>query len=456
MNGVDSIRRHDLDSEKAVLGIGLLFAEHLVAIRESNVREAFYHPSHSVILDAMLAVADRGEAVDIVTVAAELRARERLSTVGGPQYLGELTDRIPSVAHLDSYIATVTRYAQMRRLGALGLELAARAESDPEPGEAIADASKRLAEIGDATSTGKPVSLGDAIGIVFEEIERVCETGIAPGILSGYTAIDGLLAGFRPGQFVLLAARPKMGKTQLALSVALKIAKAGKRVLIFAMEMRKEELAQRVLCAEAGVDADRVRRGNLEPDHFTKLAAAAQRLHTLPVWIDDAPRQKVSTIRSKTRRHAADHGVDFVVVDYLGLMSPEEQSDNAYREVSEISRNMKIAARELGVPMLVLAQLNRGPDNRPNHRPEPKDLRDSGTLEQDADAVTFLYREEVYDKDTPDRGIAEFIVAYQRSGPTGTGRLRFVGSTMQFADVDAPENDAAPAYDAPRYHDAAE
>lgn len=436
----------DVDTERSVLGVLMIWPERLDEVRHALRAEDFYHPSHATIYRAILSTADAGQAVDIVSVSSELRRMGTFDAIGGAQYIDSLNESVPAAANLETYVSIVCECSRRRRVGELGLELASQAQTGDASADVIDRAIKELVRIGEDRMREKPRLIGEVIYDEFGRIVEAAESRETPGVMTGFRDVDGLLSGLRPGQFVLLAARPKMGKTAFAIDVAMNAGKAGKRVVMFAMEMRKEELAQRVLSAESGVDAGDIRRNQLKVDDMVAMSEAAKRVFHVPVIVDDAPKESPTSIRSKIRSIAAEHGkVDLVIIDYIGLMEADERGDSRYREVSDISRMLKVMARSLNVPILVLAQLSRKPETRDDKRPMPSDLRDSGSLEQDADAVCFLYRDEVYDQKTNARGIAEFIVSLQRSGATGTARLKFINHLTRFETIDTQESYYDPA-----------
>jgi replicative DNA helicase len=437
---------HDLDAEKAVLGGVLLDNSALDTVEAIVTPPDFYHPSHAVIFESVQSLKSRGEPVDVVTLAAELRARERLNTVGGAQYLGELTDTIPTIAHIEQHARIVADLAQVRRMIAAAHEITARGYGDRGSADGFLDfAAARVFEIAQKRSKSSLIELHQAIQEAFERIEKTLERGARiTGTETGFRDLDTLTAGMHPGQLIIIAARPAMGKTSLVLNLTTHAAiTSQKPVLFFSLEMPRVELANRMMCAEARVDQARLRSNMLTQDDMTALTAAASKLFQLPVYIDDSGDLTLLELRAKSRRIKAEKDVSLIVIDYLQLMkASREGMDSREREISEISRGLKSLAKELEVPIIALSQLNRSPETRSgkDKRPQLSDLRESGAIEQDADVVMFIYRDEVYNKDTEDRGIAELIIAKQRNGPTDTVRLRFVRELTKFENLAEDEH----------------
>ena len=438
---------HDLEAERAVLG-GVLLDNASLATVESIVASGdFYHPSHAVIFDAVHALSERGEPVDIVTLSQELRAKERLNTVGGTQYLGELTDTIPTIAHIEQHARIVADLAQVRRMIGAAHEIVGRGYGDRGTADAFLDFSAaKVFEIAQKRSKSSLVPLEQAIQEAFERIEKTLERGARiTGTETGFRDLDTLTAGMHPGQLIIIAARPAMGKTSLVLNIATHAAaSAAKPVLFFSLEMPRVELANRMMCGEARIDQSRLRSNMLTQDDMTALTAAASKLFSQPIYIDDSGDLTLLDLRAKARRMKTERDLSLIVVDYLQLMkASRDGSESREREISEISRGLKSLAKELEVPIVALSQLNRAAETRPgkDRRPQLSDLRESGAIEQDADVVMFIYRDEVYNRDTDDKGIAEVIIAKQRNGPTDTVRLRFVRELTRFENLAEDEHE---------------
>jgi replicative DNA helicase len=438
---------HDLDAERAVLGGILLDGTGYATVSPLVAATDFYHPAHAVIFEAIQSVASRGDPIDVVTLAAELRSRERLNTVGGPQYLGELTDTIPTIAHIEQHGRIVADLAQVRRMIAAAHEITARGYGERGTADQFLDfAAARVFEIAQKRSKSSLVPLDQAIQEAFERIETTLQRGARiTGIESGFRDLDTLTAGLHPGQLIIVAARPAMGKTSIVLNITAHSAQtSGKPVLFFSLEMPRVELANRMMCAEARVDQTRLRTNLLTQDDMTALTSAASKLFNLPIYIDDSGDLTLLDLRAKARRKKNEQDLSLIVIDYLQLMkASREGMDSREREISEISRGLKALAKELEVPIIALSQLNRSPETRPgkDRRPQLSDLRESGAIEQDADVVMFIYRDEVYNRDSEDKGIAEIIVAKQRNGPTETVRLRFVRELTKFENLAEDEHE---------------
>jgi replicative DNA helicase len=432
---------HDLEAERAVLGTILLDNGALSLVESTLAAADFYHPAHGVLYEAIQALASRKEPVDVVTLAAELRARERLNTVGGAQYLGELTDAIATTAHVESHGRIVADLAGVRRMIEVAHEIVARGYGERGNAEAFLDfAAAKVFEVSQKRAKSTLVPLEAAILEAFERIERVLENGAAiSGTATGFRDLDRLTAGMHGGQMIIIAARPAMGKTSLVMCIVANAAMAtGKPVLFFSLEMPRVELANRLMCSEARVDQSKLRTNLLTQDDLTSLTAAANRLHSLPIYIDDSGDLTLVELRSKARKMKAERDLSLICIDYLQLMkASREKMESREREISEISRGLKALAKELDVPIIALSQLNRAAETRPGKekRPMLADLRESGAIEQDADVVMFIYRDEVYNRDTEDRGIAEVIIAKQRNGPTDTARLRFIRELTRFENL---------------------
>ena len=427
---------HDLAAERALLGAMLLTSAAIADAVEVTQAEDFYRPAHAHIFDAISGLYGAGEPVDTVTVAAELERNRLLEPVGGAGALVEMQASTPVANNAAHYAGLVAKNATLRRLIGAAEEVAELAYSRPADVEAAIDRAETVvfgvAE-GREASTMEPL-----LGLLdqgVDHLEKLYEHGQSlTGIPTGFTDLDNLLLGLQPSSLVVLGARPSVGKTSLALGIAAAAALGAQRpVLFFSLEMSHLELTQRLLCAEARVNTQRVRSGQLTNDDWTRVNTAVGRLADAPLWIDDNPNTTVLEIRAKARRKHADQGnLGLVVVDYLQLMGGRVSAESRQVEVSEMSRGLKILARELDCPVLALSQLSRAPETRTDKRPMLADLRESGAIEQDADVVMFLYRDEVYNQDSPDRGVAELHVAKNRTGPTDVVRLSFLRNYTRF------------------------
>lgn len=434
----------DLQAERATLGAILLERDAIIAVAAWLPPEYFYLEKHALIYEAMLACYNRREPPDLATVAAELRRQERLDLVGGIAYLGELAAEVPTAVHIEYYARIVERTAVLRRLIEAGGKIAALGYDESEDIEATLDkAEAQLFEVSQRRSTQDFVPISQIVNTLFTQIERLQERrGEVAGVATGYTDLDELTGGLQPSDLIILAARPSVGKTSLALSLAYNVAFLSRATVgVFSLEMSRDQLVQRILAMHTGIDMQRLRTGNLRADELNLAFEGMGVLSELPIYIEDTPGLSITEVRSKARRLHAEVGVDLLMIDYLQLMSGR-RSDNRVQEVSEISRGLKALARELNVPVIALSQLSRAVEGRQSHVPMLSDLRESGSIEQDADIVMFIYREELYDKDTDKKGIAEIHLAKHRNGPLGVIPLRFEARTTRFQNLEryrAPE-----------------
>jgi replicative DNA helicase len=430
---------HDTAAERAVLGAILLAGIAAVTDVEAIVTSAdFYAPAHATVFAAAVAMRQRDEPIDVVTLAAELHSRERLTTVGGAQFLGELTDTTVTTAHLEHHARIVASLAQVRRLIAAAHDISARAYgARGAVGELLSWAEKRvLAATERRTRTGlRPI--GDFVEQAFERFERA---GTTPGLATGFADLDALTLGLHPGQLIVLAGRPRMGKSALALNIANHVACENVGVAFFSQEMPGREYADRQLATTARVEQSKLRSVKLSTDEFAALSAAGQRVFTLPLWIDEGLGVTLHEIASKVRRAVARDRVGLVVIDHLQLTNHERGRDERADEaIGRTTRGLKALAKELSIPVLLLSQLNRDCEKERDKRPGLLHLRGSGDIEQDADVVMFLYRDEVYDRQSPDHGIAELHVAKQRNGAEGVVRLAFNGPLTEFTSLAADD-----------------
>jgi replicative DNA helicase len=431
---------HNLEAEESLLGAMLLSRDAIAAAVECCTAEDFYKPAHGHIYSAVTALYTRGEPADPVTVADELRRGGVLDAVGDPSMLISLQVNTPSTANAAHYAHIVEEHALLRRLVVVAGEIAEMGYTVPDDVSAVVDRAEAMVfEVAQRRVVDTMSSLRDLLAAGLDHLEQLYERGdTITGVPTGYTELDERLAGLQPSNLIVVGARPAMGKTSFALGIVSHAAlKIHKPVLLFSLEMSHLELTQRMLCSEARVDATRMRNGRLLESDWPKISNAIGRLGDAPIFIDDNPNVTVMDIRAKSRRLMAREGLGLVVVDYLQLMSGHQRSraENRQVEVSEISRGLKVLARELNVPVVALSQLSRNLEMRQDKRPVLADLRESGSIEQDADVVLFIYRDEVYNPDSPDRGSAEIIVAKHRNGPVGVNHLAFVDHYTRFANM---------------------
>jgi replicative DNA helicase len=428
---------HNLEAEESLLGAMLLSRDAIATAIERCSSSDFYRPSYGQIFDAVTRLYGQGEPADAVTVAEELRRAGTLEEVGGTAALLSLQSNTPAISSAGRYAQIVEEHALLRRLIGVSNEIAEMAYELPEDvAQAVDRAESMVFEVAQRRTTDTVMALQELLSQSLDRLEELYGRGESiTGVPSGFTDLDEHLAGLQPSNLLVVGARPSMGKTAFALGIAANAAIQGIPVLFFSLEMSHLEIAQRVLCAEARVDAARMRNGRLLEGDWPKISNAIGRIGNAPLHIDDNPNVSVMDIRARARRMKAREGLGLVVVDYLQLMTGRSAAENRQVEISEISRGLKILARELEIPVMALSQLSRNLESRADKRPMLADLRESGAIEQDADVVMFIYRDEVYNAESPDRGSAEVIIAKHRNGPTGVVELAFVGNYARFANM---------------------
>ncbi|MDT8435369.1 MAG: replicative DNA helicase [Gemmatimonadota bacterium] len=436
------------EAEISVLSAMLIDGDAVARAVEMVDDGAFHREAHRRAFRAMLRLYARGEVIDVVTLSDELKSAGELEGAGGMAYLARLVDAVPTAANIEYHCRILKDKAVLRRLIEAATEIVQEAYEAPagEVDETLDRAEQRIFQIAQASERQGFVWIKEILWPAFERIEELQRSsGSVTGVASGFADLDHFTAGFQPADLIVVAGRPSMGKTALALNFAQHAAiEQDVPVAVFSLEMSKEALVQRLLCAEGRVDSGRLRRGRLQDDEYARLATAAGHLNTAPIWIDDTPAISPLEVRAKARRLAAEVDLGLIVVDYLQLMAGPRNVENRQQEISAISRSLKAVAKELNVPVLALSQLSRAPEQRTDKRPLLADLRESGAIEQDADVVLFVYREEAYRKegDMLDEkgesleGRAEIIVGKQRNGPTGTVNLYFHKSYTLFESLD--------------------
>jgi replicative DNA helicase len=429
------------EAEQAVLGAMLLDQD--AALRGSELLEdsLFYREAHRRLFRAMRRLVEQRVVIDHVTLRDDLLRRGELDAAGGELYIAELVDAVPTTANLEAHASIVREKAILRHLIEAGTQIVSQAYDGRQPaGELLDAAESRIFQIAQQRKAEGFARLKEMLWPTMERIEKLHQEGKSiTGVPTGFVDLDDMTSGFQPSDLVIVAARPSMGKTALCLNIAAHAAETHSGVAVFSLEMSKESLVQRLLCAEARVDSQRVRRGTLSDSDFTMLARAAGVLSSCPIWIDDTPALTLLEMRAKARRLRIENDIGLIVVDYLQLMRSPQYSENRVQEISDISRSLKALAKELEVPVIALSQLSRASEQRGGERkPILSDLRDSGAIEQDADVVLFIHRPEMYegpvDKDGNSlEGKAELIVAKHRNGPTGTIDLHFYKQFTRFA-----------------------
>jgi replicative DNA helicase len=432
---------HNLEAEESLLGAMLLSSDATAAAVEICSAGDFYKPAHGSIFGAIVSLFERGEPVDAVTVTDELRRSSLLDVVADPALLVSLQANTPSIANAVHYAHIVEEHSLLRRLVGVAGEIAEIGYSVPEDVTgAVDEAERKVFDLAQRRTTDTIEALKDLLLPSLDRIEELAQrSGRITGVATGYTDLDEILAGLQPASLTIVGARPAMGKTSFALGMLAHVGIALRRpALLFSLEMGHLELTQRMLASEAKVDAQRMRTGHLHESDWSKVGTAVSRLSEATIFIDDNPNLTVMDIRARARRLRKSEGdLGLVVVDYLQLMTGRARAENRQVEVAEISRGLKILARELECPVVALSQLSRGLEARQDKRPMLSDLRESGSLEQDADVVLFIYREEQYDPDTPidRRGMAEIVVAKHRNGPTGSAHLVFLNQYARFDNM---------------------
>jgi replicative DNA helicase len=432
---------HSIEAEQAVIGAIFLEPEAMSTASEFLIPQDFYRPSHQRIFQVMMQLSDRGEPIDLLTVTNALNSSKLLEEVGGVSYLTELADAVPTAANISYYTKIVEEKSVLRRLIRTATDIVTESfNREDEVEDVLSEAEKNILDVSNRQNANAFKNIKDVLIDVYDNIEQLHQnTGDVTGIPTGFKDLDHITSGFQRNDLIIVAARPSVGKTAFALNVAQNVAiKTDENVAIFSLEMGADQLVSRMLCAEGNIDAQRLRTGNLEAEDWTKLTMAMGSLSNAGIFIDDSPGIRVNEIRSKCRRLKQEHGLGMILIDYLQLIqgSGASAKENRQQEVSEISRSLKGLARELEVPVIALSQLSRGVEQRQDKRPMMSDLRESGSIEQDADIVGFLYRDDYYDKESEKQNIIEIIIAKQRNGPVGTVELAFVKEYNKFVDLD--------------------
>lgn len=435
----DRLPPHHLEAEQAVLGAIILEPSVLISVNERLRAEDFYRPGHQKLFQVMNEIAEKGEPVDLVTITADLSDKKLLDEVGGVSYLTELASVVPTAANVDYYAKIVEEKAILRRLIRTATQIAMSGYSGGEEVSNLVDtAEKKILEISQRNVRGGFVPIKDVLLESFEQIERLHynNSGIR-GVPSGFVDLDRMTSGFNKSDLIIIAARPAMGKTAFALNVAQNVAlRANETVAIFNLEMSAAQMVMRMIAAEGNIDAQAFRTGNLNEEDWEKLTMAISSLSEAKIFIDDTPGVTVNDIRSKLRRLQTEHGLGMVLIDYLQLINGRGNGDSRQQEISEISRSLKLMAREFNCPIIALSQLSRAVEQRQDKRPMLSDLRESGSIEQDADIVAFLYRDDYYNEDSEKKNIAEVIIGKQRNGPVGKVELLFLKNYNKFLSLE--------------------
>tara|TARA_B100000700_G_scaffold313743_1_gene399241 strand:- start:3505 stop:4878 length:1374 start_codon:yes stop_codon:yes gene_type:complete len=427
-----------LEAEEAVLGAMLTSKEAVSRGLEILTSDHFYKDSHRRIFESMNNLFDDGEPIDAVSVINELKKRKQLDASGGAYFLTGLADSVPTSANIDYYAQIVLEKASLRKLISVASDLSSDAFNDEHGLEDILDkAEQRIFSISQGRLKGKFQQLSPVLQETFEQLDKIHQKpGSVTGVPTGLTDLDEITSGFQDGELIIVAGRPSMGKTALALTFARNAAvEHDIPIGIFSLEMSNSQLAMRLLTSEARVDSHLVRTGKLPNEQWKNLSLSVGKLADAPIYLDDTPAMGITELRAKSRRLKAEKDIQLIMVDYLQMMHGGSSSESRQQEISQISRSLKALAKEISVPVVALSQLSRAPEARSDHRPQLSDLRESGAIEQDADLVMFLYRKWVYSRDEEDRRKAEIIVSKQRNGPTGTVPLIFVDSYAKFENA---------------------
>lgn len=426
--------------EQGVLGAILLDHEALVRVLDVLQEQDFYQSAHRWIFSVMVDLFEDNTPIDVLTVSERLKKQERLESIGGAAYLAELVEMIPTSAHVLYHAHIVREKAILRALIQSATTIVTESYEDSGDIDLLLDRAEQIIfEISQRRATAGFSNINTVLKGSFKRIEQLYERKErVTGVPMGFTELDGKTSGMQPSDLIIVAGRPGMGKTAFSLNVAQHVGtRVGRPVAIFSLEMSKEQLVTRMLCAEARVDATKLRTGFLHRDDWPRLTKAAGTLSEARIYIDDTPAQTSLDIRTKSRRLKAELGdLSLIIVDYLQLMQGRARSENRQQEISEITRSLKGLAKELDVPVMGLSQLSRAVEQRRPPRPQLSDLRESGAIEQDADVVALIYRDEIYDEETTDKGVAEIIIAKQRNGPTGVIRLQFQGEFTRFSNLE--------------------
>jgi len=437
---------HSIDAEQSILGGLLIDNEAWTEVADVVIESDFYRHDHRIIFKAIKDLISENEPCDVVTLSEHMTSNGILEDVGGFTYLGSLANNTPSASNIRAYAEIVRERSILRQLIRIGTEITDNS-FNPEgrkSSEILEEAEKNVFEIADKGASAAKGFKGmkELLKMNVDRIDKLFHNADAfTGIPTTFTDFDKMTSGLQPADLVILAGRPSMGKTTFAMNIAENAAIAAEAgVAVFSMEMPAESLTLRMLSSLGRIDQTKVRSGKLDDDDWARLTSAMAILNKAKIHIDDSAALSPTDMKSRVRRLKREHQIDLIVVDYLQLMQIPGKGDNRVNEISEISRGLKALAKEMNVPVIALSQLNRGLEQRPNKRPVMSDLRESGAIEQDADLIVFIYRDEVYNEDSPDKGVAEIIIGKQRNGPLGTARLTFLGKYTRF------ENHAATEY----------
>lgn len=429
----------DIEAEQAVIGSMLTDSDAVYSAIESLKPEDFYREDNKLIYEAILNVYSKAEPIDIITLKAELASMGKLDAVGGLEYIAELPDKVPTTANVDRYIKIVEEKSMLRNLIKTANEIISMGYDQTEDVSDVMDvAEQKIFDVMQKKNSTGYTSIKDVLVESFTKLEELYnQKQHVTGVPTGFIDLDKMTAGLHGSELILIAARPAMGKSAFALNIGTYAAtRANIPVAIFSLEMSKDQVGNRILCSEALVDSNSVRTGELTDEDLAKLAETSGELSQAPIYIDDTAGMKIVDLRAKCRKLKLEKNIGLVIVDYLQLIQGSGKASGREQEIAEISRSLKILAKEINVPVIALSQLSRAVEARPDHRPMLSDLRESGSIEQDADIVMFLYRDDYYNEDSEKKNIAEVIIAKQRAGSTGTVELAWLGNYTKFANLE--------------------
>lgn len=433
---------HSLDAERSTLGSVLLDKEAISKIADFLLPEDFYHESHSYIFQAIFDLFDRRSPIDLLTVSSLLEDRKQLELIGGASYLAGLVNEVPTSTHVFQYAIIVKQKSTLRKLIKAGNAITALGYDQNAPLEnLLEEAEKNLFGVSQTFLKDRFVHIKEILNHTYDKITELHDPVAKEkyrGIPTGYRDLDNILSGFQPADLVILAARPSMGKTAFALNIAQNIVKKNRACGIISLEMSKEQLVERMFCSLLAVDSWKLRTGQLTEEDFMRIGGVMDEMYAMKLYIDDSVGNSITELRAKARRLQMEHGLDFLIIDYLQLMSAGRGGGqtNRVQEISEISRSLKALARELRIPILALSQLSRAVELRPSKVPQLSDLRESGAIEQDADVVMMMYREDYYEEDTDRKGVTDLYIRKHRNGPIGHIELGFKKEQMRFLTID--------------------
>lgn len=443
MDQIAKIPPHSIDAEKSTLGALLIDKEAIIKVADVLKPEDFYSDANSIVYEAILTLYNKRTPIDLLTVTNLLEEQKKLSEIGGSSYIAALTNEVPTASHIYQYAMIVKHKATLRRLLKAGNDITSLGYNESDDiNELLERAEKSLFSVSQTFLKDKFIHIKEVLTGTYEKIADLHDPDNKDkyvGVPTGFASLDALTSGLHPSDLVILAARPSMGKTAFALNIAQNVSKRGKAVGIISLEMSKEQLVERLFCSLLEVDSWKIKTGKLSESDFARIGPIMDELNSLKVFIDDSLGSSIVELRAKARRLQMEHGLDVLIIDYLQLMQTGSGGgfqSNRVQEISEISRSLKALARELHIPIIALSQLSRAVENRPSKMPQLSDLRESGAIEQDADIVMMMYREDYYEEDTERKGITDLFIRKHRNGPTGHVELRFKKERMRFYDLD--------------------